>query len=288
MPYIDLLHPSDAVSIWYTSSSRLGTVNSLHPDKPTIVMLHPLYLNSSWLWAQMDDPRLNSTYNIIAFDTRTSGKSMSAPSGMYDTWVQAADLALCFQVCVYSRLPRSARAKHLCSYRSLPREQYLHLPSVHLVGIETVSVNCAQRFAILYAFHLTPFRQFHRLNPIPARFPEMVLSLTLINVPPPTEYESRAHAPRTGLINFLFCRLKTTLCMLDELIQLYGYAEDLDTCEHAAKELSAFLAGPVSLTAIIEHGFLTESDRAYRVVREICWTMYVIQLLPLMKQPSQR
>jgi len=98
MPYIDLLHPSDAVSIWYTSSSRLGTVNSLHPDKPTIVMLHPLYLNSSWLWNQMDDPRLNSAYNIIAFDTRTSGKSISSPSGMYDTWVQAADLALCFQV----------------------------------------------------------------------------------------------------------------------------------------------------------------------------------------------
>ena len=111
MPYIDLLHPSDAVSIWYTSSSRLGTVNSLHPDKPTIVMLHPLYLNSSWLWAQMDDPRLNSSYNIVAFDTRTSGKSMSAPSGMYDTWVQAADLALCFQVRTCSRLSRSVRAE---------------------------------------------------------------------------------------------------------------------------------------------------------------------------------
>ena len=35
--------------------------------------------------------------------------------------------------------------------------------------------------------------------------------------------------------------------MLDELIQLYSYAEDLDTYEHAAKELSTFLAGPVSL-----------------------------------------
>ncbi|KAF9779544.1 alpha/beta-hydrolase [Thelephora terrestris] len=179
MPYIDLLHPSDVVSIWYTSSSRLGTVNSLRPDKPTIVMLHPLYLNSSWLWGQMDDPRLNGAFNIIAFDTRTSGKSMSTPSGLYDTWVQAADLALCFQ--------------------------YLHLPPVHLVGIETVSVNCAQRFAIL--------------------FPEMVLSLTLINVPPPTEPKANVY-------------------MLDELIQLYSYAEDLDTYEHAAKELSTFLAGP--------------------------------------------
>ena len=34
--------------------------------------------------------------------------------------------------------------------------------------------------------------------------------------------------------------------MLDELIHLYSYAEDLDTYEHAAKELSTFLAGPVS------------------------------------------
>jgi hypothetical protein len=79
-------------------------------------------------------------------------------------------------------------------YRSRECEQYLHLPSVHLVGIETVSVNCAQRFAILYASHLTPFNLHCRLNLIPAyRFPEMVLSLTLINVPPPTEYESHAY-----------------------------------------------------------------------------------------------
>ena len=121
MPYIDLLHPSDVVSIWYTSSSRLGTVNSLRPDKPTIVMLHPLYLNSSWLWGQMDDPRLNGAFNIIAFDTRTSGKSMSTPSGMYDTWVQAADLALCFQVASKRNLipPRFPRRSDFSRPRGL-------------------------------------------------------------------------------------------------------------------------------------------------------------------------
>lgn len=150
MPYVDLLHPADAVSIWYISSSRLGTVNSLNPEKPTIVMLHPLYLNSSWLWGQMDDPRLNSTYNIVAFDTRTSGKSISTPSGMYDTWVQAADLALCFQV------RASSHFESRVPYRSRTCEQYLNLPPVHLVGVETVSVNCAQRFAILYASPLNP------------------------------------------------------------------------------------------------------------------------------------
>lgn len=60
-------------------------------------------------------------------------------------------------------------------------------------------------------------------------------------------------------------RPKTNVYMLDELIQLYSYAEDLDTYEHAAKELSTFLAGPVSLTDSSSHhsagsDFLTESD----------------------------
>ena len=84
----------------------------------------------------------------------------------------------------------------------------------------------------------------------------MVLSLTLINVPPPTEYESRTFPANLANCRLsLFCRIKSTLCMLDELIQLYGYSEDLDTCEHAAKELSAFLAGPVSLTTFSPSAF---------------------------------
>lgn len=49
--------------------------------------------------------------------------------------------------------------------------------------------------------------------------------------------------------------------MLDELIQLYGYAEDLDTYEHAAKELSTFLAGPVSSDNNISISSLRVSDR---------------------------
>ena len=58
-------------------------------------------------------------------------------------------------------------------------------------------------------------------------------------------------------------RLKNNLYILDELIQLYSYAEDLDTYEHAAKELSTFLAGPVSTNIITpqESTFLTESDK---------------------------
>ena len=194
MPYIDLFHPSDVVSIWYTSSSQLGTVNSLPPNKSTIVTLHLLYLNSSRLWGQMNDPRLNSAFNIVAFDTRTSGKSMSTLSEVYNTWVQAADLALHFQVCKTPNPPRFPRPDLLRgSYQSREHVQYLRLPSMHLVGIETVPVNCAQRFAILYASHLTPFTGLCSVNPAAIRFPEMISSLTLIHVPPLTEYDSGAY-----------------------------------------------------------------------------------------------
>lgn len=38
---------------------------------------------------------------------------------------------------------------------------------------------------------------------------------------------------------------------MDELLQLYCFAEDLDTLEHAAKEVADFLAGPVSLISVL-------------------------------------
>lgn len=67
--------------------------------------------------------------------------------------------------------------------------------------------------------------------------------------------------------------------MLDELIQLYSYAEDFDTYEHAAKELSTFFAGPVSLTNnILIFPFSDRVGQTYRVVKGICLMMYVIQL----------
>ena len=94
-----------------------------------------------------------------------------------------------------------------CCHRSREREQYLHLPPVHLVGIETVSVNCAQRFAILYASHLTPLSLFRSIDPVLLRFPELVLSLTLINVPPPTEYESCAYMHQGYPLIIIFCCL---------------------------------------------------------------------------------
>ena len=98
MPYVDLFSSNDYATIWYETNSRFGNVGSFDPDKPTIVMLHPVFLDSSWLDSQFNDPRLNSAFNMIAIDMRVCGKSSARPSGLHDSWVDAADLAFVFQV----------------------------------------------------------------------------------------------------------------------------------------------------------------------------------------------
>ncbi|PCH41599.1 alpha/beta-hydrolase, partial [Wolfiporia cocos MD-104 SS10] len=123
MPYVDLVSSDDYSSIWYTTNSPNGNVGGFDPAKPTIVMLHPLFLDSTWLHPQMDDPRLHTGFNIIIFDTRTTGKSLYRHSGRHDLWVTAADLAHCFH--------------HLC------------LPPVHLFAPELYAY-AALRFAALF------------------------------------------------------------------------------------------------------------------------------------------
>ena len=98
MPYVDLVSSDDYASIYYTTNSPSLNVSGFDPEKPTLVMLHSLFLDHTWLHPQFDDPRLNANFNIIAFDTRTTGRSLYRPTGRYDLWVQAADLAHCFYV----------------------------------------------------------------------------------------------------------------------------------------------------------------------------------------------
>ncbi|OCH95871.1 alpha/beta-hydrolase, partial [Obba rivulosa] len=123
MPYVDLYTSDDYASIWYTTNTPNGNVGSFDPSKPTIVMLHPLCLDSTWLHPQLDDPRLDSGFNIIAFDTRSTGRSYFRPSGKYDLWVNMADLAQAF---------------HL-----------LHLPPAHIFACELYAYT-ALRLAILF------------------------------------------------------------------------------------------------------------------------------------------
>jgi hypothetical protein len=99
MPYVDLVSGDDYVSIWYTTNSRHNSVSTFDPTKPTIILLHPFSLDSSWLGNVLGDPRLNEDYNMIAFDLRFSGKTIERPNPRLDYWVQAADLAFACEVC---------------------------------------------------------------------------------------------------------------------------------------------------------------------------------------------
>ena len=99
MPYVDLpnVH-EDYVSLWYTTNSATGTVGGFDPAKATVLLLHPQFLDSSWLSAQFEDPRLSRNYNLIAFDARHSGQTMSRLNGKQDSWTDAADVAFALEV----------------------------------------------------------------------------------------------------------------------------------------------------------------------------------------------
>lgn len=98
MPYVDLFSSDDYASIYYTTSSPYNNVGGFDPAKPTLLVLHPLLLDTTWLDCQFGDPRLHKDFNIIAFDTRSAGKSTCVPNGRRDSWVDAADIAYCHQV----------------------------------------------------------------------------------------------------------------------------------------------------------------------------------------------
>ncbi|KAF4574927.1 hypothetical protein EYR36_006279 [Pleurotus pulmonarius] len=180
MPYVDLYSSDDYAALWYTTNTPYNNVGGFDPSKPSIMILHPMFLCSKWLDNQFGDFRLDYGYNLIAFDMRVAGKSVCRPSGKHDSWVDAADLAF------------AARS--------------LHLPPVHVLALESISTLCAMRFALL--------------------FPEMCLSLTLSNIPGPLE------------------RDKWFTTGLEELLQSWCCASDLESFEHIAKEATRFVAGP--------------------------------------------
>ncbi|KAH8102213.1 alpha/beta-hydrolase [Cristinia sonorae] len=102
MPFVDLIAKDDYTSIWYSTNSPCRNVGGFDPAKPTIVMMHPLHVDSTWLYPQLDDPRLGSKYNVVVFDTRVTGPSTQRFSGKYDLNVAAADIAHAFY---HLRLP---------------------------------------------------------------------------------------------------------------------------------------------------------------------------------------
>ena len=83
----------------------------------------------------------------------------------------------------------------------------VNLQPAHIFAVQMASANIAIRVACL--------------------FPELVASLTLINVPPPLEL---------GWVYHFY----------DELLPLWCYAADLNEFEHATMELSSAMLGAVS------------------------------------------
>ncbi|KAI0276318.1 alpha/beta-hydrolase [Russula aff. rugulosa BPL654] len=124
MPYVDIAQGNDFASLWYITNSPTGHVSSFDPDKPTVILLHPFFLDSTWLDSQFCDPRLNEDYNLIAFDQRAAGRTLSRPNGKQDSWSDAADLAF---------------ACHA-----------LWLPPAHVWASETTAANLGIRFAALF------------------------------------------------------------------------------------------------------------------------------------------
>lgn len=129
MPYVDLYSSDDYAALWYTTNTPYNNVGGFDPSKPSIMILHPMFLCSKWLDNQFGDFRLDYGYNLIAFDMRVAGKSVCRPSGKHDSWVDAADLAFAARV---SHLPpRRSRDPHDVTFavaspspgpRSRPRE----------------------------------------------------------------------------------------------------------------------------------------------------------------------
>ncbi|VDC06247.1 unnamed protein product [Peniophora sp. CBMAI 1063] len=124
MPYVDLFSRDDFAQLYYHTNSQSGSVSDFDPAKATIVLLHPFIFDCTWTASQMGDPRLGDRYNIIAFDSRFSGKSRTKLTGKLDYWVLAADIAYAFQT--------------------------LRLAPAHFWAEEAESTNVAMRFAMLF------------------------------------------------------------------------------------------------------------------------------------------
>ncbi len=119
MPYVDIAQGNDFASLWYITNSPTGHVSSFDPNKPTVILLHPFFLDSTWLDSQFCDPRLNEGYNLIAFDQRAAGRTLSRPNEKQDSWTDAADLAFACHVCDVMHMPRYPSSLNLYSQGAL-------------------------------------------------------------------------------------------------------------------------------------------------------------------------
>lgn len=76
-------------------------------------------------------------------------------------------------------------------------------------------------------------------------FPELVLSLTLVNVPPPTELVLCTAHPDSFSDQYI--RLEWVFNNFEELLSFWCHPQDLDELDHALLGLTKHLLGQVSL-----------------------------------------
>lgn len=98
---------------------------------------------------------------------------------------------------------------------------------------------------VLHHCKLHGIRLYCMLRMTCIRFPEMCLSLTLVNVPPPTEWV--IITKQSSYILHDIHRLRSTFNAFDGILKDWCYTTDLDAFFHVGKESVHFIAGPVSV-----------------------------------------
>jgi hypothetical protein len=76
----------------------------------------------------------------------------------------------------------------------------------------------------------------------------MVLSLTMISVPSPTEYVLQSLGATWPSHVEIYFRLEVYFHTCDELLHMWAHAEDLDTLEFTLMQVISYIVGPVRVT----------------------------------------
>ncbi|KZT57890.1 hypothetical protein CALCODRAFT_263528 [Calocera cornea HHB12733] len=91
MPYVDL--PETGVALWYRTNMEMYNGKLRWDAQRPIILLLQGTLSTPFLSRQFDDPTLDNTFNLVAFDVRSTGETKNPLDARRDTWVDAADLA---------------------------------------------------------------------------------------------------------------------------------------------------------------------------------------------------
>jgi len=125
MPYIESKElAKDKIQVWYTTNLKGDNTANLDRSKPTVLLLHGMFLSSRFLAPQFNDQRLSGAFNLIAIDALSCGKTKNPVAPQHDLWSDAALIAICMEA--------------------------LKLPPCHIMANGMNWVATSLRFAILF------------------------------------------------------------------------------------------------------------------------------------------